>query len=47
MLFGVQSWDPATLAAAAMALTVSAFVACYIPARRAASLNPIDVLRAE
>ena len=47
LLFGVQSWDPATLAAAAMALTVSAFVACYIPARRAASLNPIDVLRAE
>jgi predicted permease len=46
-LFGVQSWDPPTLVTAAAVLIVSALVASYIPARRAASVNPIEVLRAE
>lgn len=47
LLFGVQSWDAPTLAAAAVVLIVSALLASYIPARRAASVNPIEVLRAE
>jgi predicted permease len=47
LLFGIQSWDAATLASAAAVLIVSALLASYIPARRAASVNPIEVLRAD
>jgi predicted permease len=47
LLFGVQSWDPPTLVTVAAVLVVSALVASYIPARHAASVNPIEVLRAE
>ncbi len=47
LLFGVQSWDAPTLATAGGVLIVSALLASYLPARRAASVNPIQVLRAE
>lgn len=47
LLFGVESWDAPTLIATAGVLIVSALLASYIPARRAASVNPIEVLRAE
>jgi predicted permease len=47
LLFGIQSWDVPTLAAVAAVLAVAALVASYIPARRAASVNPLDALRAE
>jgi predicted permease len=47
VLFGVNSWDIPTLAAVAIVLGVAALLASYIPARRAASVNPIDALRAE
>jgi macrolide transport system ATP-binding/permease protein len=47
LLFGVQWWDPPTLVATAVVLAISALVASYIPARRAASVNPIEILRAE
>jgi len=47
LLFGVEWWDPPTLAATTFVLAFSALVASYIPARRAASVNPIEVLRAE
>jgi macrolide transport system ATP-binding/permease protein len=47
LLFSVQSWDAPTLATAALVLVVLALLASYIPARRAASVNPIEVLRAE
>jgi macrolide transport system ATP-binding/permease protein len=47
LLFGVQSWDPATLSAVGAVLAGAALVASYIPARRAASVNPIEALRAE
>ena len=47
LLFGVQSWDAPTLIAVAAVLGISALVASFIPARRAASVNPVDALRAE
>jgi predicted permease len=46
-LFDIETWDPATLAAAATGLAVAALLASYAPARRAMSINPVDVLRAE
>lgn len=47
LLFGVRSWDLPTLAAVALVLAVSALIASYIPARRAAAVNPVEALRAE
>ena len=47
LLFGVRSWDVPTLAAVAAVLALSALLASYIPARRAASVNPVEALRAE
>jgi predicted permease len=47
LLFGVQAWDAETLAAVAVLLGVSAMLASFIPARRAASVNPTEALRAE
>ncbi len=40
LLFGVRSWDALTLAAVAVVLAASALLASYIPAHRAASVNP-------
>jgi predicted permease len=47
LLFGVRSWDVPTLAGVAAILAVSAAMASYLPARRAASVNPVEALRAE
>jgi macrolide transport system ATP-binding/permease protein len=47
LLFGVNAWDVSTLAAVATTLAVCALLASYIPARRAASVNPVEALRAE
>lgn len=47
LLFGVHSWDLPTLASVALLLGLSALLASYIPARRAASVNPVEALRAE
>jgi macrolide transport system ATP-binding/permease protein len=47
LLFGVRSWDVPTLAAVAAVLGVAALLASYIPARWAASISPVDALRAE
>ena len=44
-LFGVTAMDPLTVAFAIMAMTTVALVAGYIPARRAAAVNPIVALR--
>jgi predicted permease len=47
LLFGVEAWDVSTLAAVAVALGGAALAASFLPARRAASVNPSDALRAE
>jgi len=47
LLFGVRSWDVPTLAGVAVLLGLAAMLASFIPARRAASVNPVEALRAE
>jgi putative ABC transport system permease protein len=46
-LLGVTAYDPATLAATSLLLAVTAAVACWIPARRAARVDPMVALRYE
>lgn len=46
-LFDVQPTDPATLAIVALVLIVVGCLACYIPGRRAARLDPLSALRVE
>jgi putative ABC transport system permease protein len=45
LLFGIKSTDPLTFVAVATVLLVVAFVASYIPARRAATTSPTEALR--
>jgi predicted permease len=47
LLFGTAAWDAGTLGGVAVMLGVSALLASFIPAHRAASVNPVDALRAE
>ncbi len=44
-LYGVKAWDPLSLLPAVAALSVAAAVAGLIPARRAASIEPVTALR--
>jgi ABC-type antimicrobial peptide transport system permease subunit len=46
-LYGVKSYDPAILGLAALVLAASALVAGFVPARRAASIDPMQALRTE
>jgi macrolide transport system ATP-binding/permease protein len=47
LLYGTPPWDALTLSAVAVVLALSAALASYVPARRAASVNPVEALRAE
>ena len=47
MLFGISAFDPLTYAGVIIFLAIVALAACYIPARRAAALEPVSALRAE
>jgi putative ABC transport system permease protein len=47
LLFGVTAWDPITFVSIAILIAAVAFLACWLPARRAARINPIEALRTE
>jgi putative ABC transport system permease protein len=46
-LYGVHALDLSAFGAVGVILLVAALLACYLPARRAASVNPMDALRGE
>ncbi len=47
LLYGVHTYDPATMLVVIAVLTTVAFAACYFPARRATRVDPMRVLRME
>lgn len=47
LLFGVRAWDPIILGGVAVLLGLASMAASFLPARRAASVNPVEALRAE
>jgi predicted permease len=46
-LFGVEPWDPLTLGGAGLLLFLATLASSYLPARRAAHLDPVEVLKGE
>lgn len=47
LLFGVSPTDPLTFVGVALLLMIVPLSACYVPARRAARVNPITALRCQ
>jgi ABC-type antimicrobial peptide transport system permease subunit len=47
LLFQVRPADPLTYGVVSIGLLATAFLACYLPSRRAATVDPVDALRAE
>jgi predicted permease len=47
LLFGVKAMDLLTYIAVSCGLSITAFLACYLPSRRAAAVDPVEALRAE
>ena len=47
MLYGIQPWDPATIIGGGLVLLAVALAASWIPARRAAGVQPMEALRHE
>jgi ABC-type lipoprotein release transport system permease subunit len=47
LLFRVSPMDPVTYIAVSLGLGTTAYVASYLPSRRAATVDPVEALRAE
>jgi len=47
MLFGISPFDPASFVGVSLMLTTIALLASYVPARRAAKVDPVEALRYE
>jgi ABC-type antimicrobial peptide transport system permease subunit len=47
LLFGISPTDPWTYAAATLSILAIAWIASYLPSRRAAAVDPVNALRAE
>jgi ABC-type lipoprotein release transport system permease subunit len=47
LLFGISPLDPLTYAVVPMVLVAATVLASYLPARRAAAVDPVETLRAE
>ena len=47
LVYGVSTHDPLTMAIGVSVLAGAALAACYLPARRAATVDPVEALRSE
>jgi ABC-type antimicrobial peptide transport system permease subunit len=47
ILFNVSPVDPVTYAVITLGVVATAYLACYLPSRRAATVDPVHALRAE